>query len=354
MSTNDFEHVDLGPLETLLQDPEIMEIMINGMDSVYIEKQGKLQLVDVEFKSEDHILHIIKLILGAVGREISPRNPIVDVRLPDGSRVHAAIPPVAVNGSALTIRKFPANPFASEDLLRFGSYSEKIQQFLQAAVQARLNMVIAGGTSSGKTTVFNIVAGFIPHNERIVTAETLVQLQVRHPHVVSLESQPPDADGYGGVDIATLIRSAYRMRPNRILTNDVAGAEVWEMIQVMSQGYDGSMFGMHANNIQDALERVEMMATAATNLPLLQIRSRIGQSIHLILQQNRLSDGTRKIVTIAEVRGLRDNLVETRDLMRYEIQDTAENGKLIGEFVWTGHRPQFAERLNLPDDFFDA
>ena len=354
MSTNDFEHVDLGPLETLLEDPDITEIMINGMNSVYIEKGGKLQLVDVQFKSEEHILHIIKLILSAVGREISPRNPIQDVRLPDGSRVHAAIPPVAVNGPLLTIRKFPANPFQSADLIRFGSYTEKIEQFIQAAVQARLNLVVSGGTASGKTTVLNIIAGFIPHDERIVTAETITQLRLRHPHVVSLESIPPDADGVGGIDTATLIRSAYRMRPDRILTSDVSSGEAWEMLQAMSQGHDGCMFAMHANNIQDALERIEMMATATTNLPLLQIRSRIAQSVHLILQQNRLSDGTRKIITIAEVRGLRDNLVETRDLMRFEVAGTDENGKLVGDFVWTGHRPQFAERLNLPEDFFDA
>lgn len=352
MSTNDFEHVDLGPLETLLQDPDIMEIMINGMDSVYIEKHGKLQLAGVQFKSEAHILHIIKLILSTVGREISPRNPILDLRLPDGSRVHAAIPPVAVNGPVLTIRKFPSNPFESADLIGFGSYTEKIEQFLQAVVEARLNIIVSGGTSSGKTTVFNIIAGFIPHDERIVTAETMTQLRLRHPHVVSLESIPPDADGVGGIDTAALIRSAYRMRPDRILTSDVTSGEAWEMLQAMSQGYDGSMFAMHANNVQDALERIEMMATAATNLPLLQIRSRIAQSVHLILQQNRLADGKRKIVTIAEVRGMRDNMVDTHDLMRYEVHDTDENDKIVGDFVWTEQRPQYANLLNLPEDFF--
>lgn len=347
-----FEHVNLGKLEPLLEDPDITEIMINGTQGVYVVKHGELVKTDITFEFEDHVERIIKVILSAIGQEIDERTPMIDTRLPDGSRVNAVIRPTAVTGPSLTLRRFSTHQFTWDDLVGFGSVSEDIVKFLRACVEARRNIIVAGGTSSGKTTIFNAVSELIPPNERIVTAEKTVQLRIRHDHVVALETRQPDIDGKGEITMQDLIQNAQGMRPDRILTSDVSGSEAWDMLDVMTNGYDGSMFTMHATSVHDVLDRLEMMCTMATSLPLVPIRARIAQAIDLIVLQMRGPDGTRKVVNIAEVVGLKNNVIETQDIFRFEATGERD-GRITGEFKCTGYKPTFAEHLDLPGDFFE-
>lgn len=352
MSSNETqEEFVLGPLKQLLDDPDITEIMVNGTANIYIEKRGKLIETDLSFETEDDILNTINSIIKPLGRHISENAPIVDGRLSDGTRINAVIRPVALTGPTLTLRKFSFPQMTVENLLEYGSWTEKVVEFLKACIEARLNLVLSGNTSSGKTTVFNVLSEFIPEDERIVTVETTAELMLRHKHLVILETRPPDKDGRGEINIANLIMNATRMRPDRIISGEVRGAEAWDMLQVMTSGYDGSMFTTHAIDVADTLDRIELWCTAATNLPLLQIRGKIAQGINLIVHQHRLQDGTRKIIEISEVVGLKNNNIETRTIMQY-VRTGEVDGKLTGESRFTGYIPTFAKRLNLPEKFF--
>jgi len=325
--------------------------MVNGTQAIYIEKGGKLHETEAHFESEDHIMRVIQGLCEPLGRTINEVTPIVDARLPDGSRINAVVRPIALTGPTLTIRKFPARTLTVEDLIGLGAWSEKVVEFLQQAIQARVNMVVSGGTSSGKTTVFNLLSRFFDDNERVVTVETAAELQLQHKHVIALESRPPNRDGTGEITMADLIMNASRMRPDRIIGGEVRSGEVWDMLQVMTQGFDGSMFTIHAVDVPDVLDRIEMMCIASVSLPVLQIRAKIAQGINLITHQDRLPDGTRRITRISEVVGLKNNIIETRDIMRY-MPTGSDNGRTVGEFRFTGVIPTFANRLELPENFF--
>lgn len=353
MTDSDFAGIDLQPIDPLLADPDVTEVMVNGMNGVYIEKNGQTIKTDVQFDNEAQIVNLIQRIVTPLGRTIDERSPIVDARLPDGSRVNAVIRPIALDGPALTLRKFSHMNLTWEQLIGFGSVNEKLVEFLRACVRARLNMVIAGGTNAGKTTIMNALSEFIPADERIVTAEVTAELFLRHGHVVAMETRPPDGDGLGEITITDLIVNAQRMRPDRIISGEVRGGEAWDMLQAMTLGYDGSMFTIHANNVRDVLERLETMSTATTSLPLLQIRAKIAQGVNLIVQQLLLQGGGRKIVTVTEVIGMKNNVIELQDIGRFEPTGKAD-GRIIGEFRLTGETPTFADRLELPDGFFEA
>lgn len=342
---------ELGPLEELLEDPEISEIMVNGTANIYVEKRGKMIETDLKFESEEEILVTIQGIIKPLGRTISEKSPIVDARLSDGTLINAVIPPIALTGSTLTLRKFNKGELTIEQLIRFGSWSEKVVEFLRACVEVHLNLIVSGGTSSGKTTIFNTISEFIPDDERIVSVETRAELNLRHKHLVALETRPANPEGEGEISIGRLISNATRMRPDRIIAGEVRGGEVWDILQVMTSGYDGSMFTIHANDVSDALDRIELWSTAATSLPLLQIRGKIAQGIHVIVQQNRLPDGTRRITDISEVVGLKNSNIETRSIMTY-VPTGQENGRTVGEFRFTGYIPTFAKRLTLRENFF--
>lgn len=354
MSTSHFEHLDFGPLEILLQEPDISEILVNGMHGVYVERRGKLEArPDIQFKSDEHIVHIMQQIATAAGRTLSAQTPIVDVRLPDESRINLVIAPVAVDGPLMTIRKIRGNPLTLENLLSFGSLDDKLVEFFKAVFSARLNVVISGGTGSGKTTLQNVLIGLIAADERIVVAEPILELQLRNPHVVRLEGVAPDNNGKRGINILDLLHNARKMRPDRIVTSTVSGPEVWEMLNIMTDGYDGSVFAIHAENAQDAIQRIEMMSTIATNLPLLQIRSRIAQAVSLIVQQS-LRHGKRRVMSVTALQGIQNNVIQTVELMRFEQDGIDEQGHSFGRFVWTGNVPDFADQLDLPSGFFSS
>jgi len=351
MTKDAFAELDFGVLEPLLADPTVLEIMVNGTEGIFVEKRGKIEDAGVRFEEEDEIVYVAKQIAEAVGRVWDERLPMVDIRLPDGSRMNMVLRPVAINGPLMTLRKMVNMDLNWDQLLGYGSLSPEIMTFLQACIEGQCNLVMAGGTGSGKTTIINALSEFIPKDERIVTVEEIAMLQLRHPHVVGLETQPADVEGRGEVTMHDLVVNAQKMRPDRIISSDVKGAEAWQLLNVMSQGYDGSMFTIHATSVSDVLERLEMLATTATSLPLLQIRARIAQGIDVIAQQLRLRDGTRKIVAISEVVGLTNNVIETQDIFRFEVTGE-EDGRIQGEFRKTGYVPTFAQRLNLPEDFF--
>lgn len=342
---------DLGPLEQLLKDPDVTEIMVNGTDAIYVEKHGELTKTELNFESEDAVLRTINSIIEPLGRWISEDAPIVDARLADGSRINAVIRPIALTGPTLTLRKTWNKPLSWDDLIKYGSVSKKPLEFLKACIIAKQNMIISGGTSSGKTTIINALSEFIPDTERIITAEVTAELRLRHGHVVVLETRPPNPNGKGEITMADLITNAQRMRPNRIISGEVRGAEAWDMLQAMTLGYDGSMFTIHATTPQDALERIEMMSTSATNLPLLQIRSKIATGVNIITQQNQLHDGSRKITYITEIIGMKNNVIETRDIFEF-VQTGSKDGRIVGEFRLLA-KPTFANRLDLPNDFWN-
>ncbi|RLD05300.1 MAG: CpaF family protein [Chloroflexota bacterium] len=334
-----------GPIQPLLDDPLITEVMVNGHDSVYVERAGKLTKTNVTFKDNAHVMRIIEKIVLPLGRRIDSDSPTVDARLPDGSRVNAVVPPVAVDGPSITIRKFGKDKLTVEDVIKFGSLTRSMADFLEACVVGRLNIVISGGTGSGKTTLLNILSSFVPDNERIVTIEDSAELQLRQDHIVRLETKPPDIDGKGEVDVRHLVRNSLRMRPDRIVVGEVRGGEALDMLQAMNTGHDGSLTTLHANTPRDALSRLETMSLmAGLDMPLSIIREQIASAVDVIVQQSRLSDGSRKVTHITEVAGMEGNTIVMTDIFKFE-QTGIEDGKIIGELKPTGMRPMFSKRL---------
>jgi pilus assembly protein CpaF len=340
------EILGLGPIEPLIRDPEINEVMVNGPDSVYVERAGRLEKTAVRFKDKTHVLRIIEKIVSPLGRRIDEASPMVDARLKDGSRVNAIIPPLALTGPCLTIRKFSKDPFQVEDLIGFGTISREIATFLESCVRARLNIIVSGGTGSGKTTTLNVLSSFIPTDERIVTVEDAAELQLRQDHVVTLESRPPNIEGKGHVSIRDLVRNCLRMRPDRIVIGEVRGGESLDMLQAMNTGHDGSITTAHSNSPRDTLARIEtMVLMAGMDLPLRAIREQICSALDLIVHQERLKDGTRRITHITEVLGLENNIITLQDIFKFESQGVDDSGRYIGKIKPTGIVPQFVERF---------
>ncbi len=347
-----------GPLETLLNDPEISEIMVNGPRSIYIERKGKLTKSDVMFNNDEHVMRVIDRIISPLGRRCDESSPMVDARLPDGSRVNAVIRPISLVGPCLSIRKFKKEGITVEDMIRFGSLSREMAEFLSACVRARLNVVVSGGTGSGKTTTLNALSSFIPEDERIITVENAAELQLRQDHVVTLESRPPNVEGKGEISIRDLVINCLRMRPERIVVGECRGGEALEMLQAMNTGHDGSMTTLHANTPRDAIARIEtMVLMAGMDLPVRAIREQIASAINLIVQQSRLKDGSRKIINITEVQGMEGDVVVLQDVFVFEQTGMDERGKIVGQLRPTGIRPKFVElfesqNIYLPPNIF--
>lgn len=349
-----------GPINPLLMDPEVSEVMVNGAHQVYVEKSGKVQLTDVRFRDNEQVMHVIEKIVSPLGRRIDESSPMVDARLPDGSRVNAIIPPLALNGPTVTIRKFSKDPLTIDDLISFGTVTKEMSLFLDACVKARLNIFISGGTGSGKTTTLNVLSSFIPDDERIVTIEDAAELQLSQEHVVSLESRPANIEGKGAVTIRDLVKNSLRMRPERIIIGEVRGGEALDMLQAMNTGHDGSLATGHANSPRDMIARLEtMVLMAGMELPIKAIRQQISGAIDLIVQQTRLKDGSRKIVNITEVQGLEGDMVILQDIFIFNQQGVDKSGKIFGKMVSTGIRPKFYDRLeasgiHIPASVFQA
>ncbi len=340
------EITGLGPLQALLEDPEVNEIMVNSADRVYVERGGRLELAPVTFESDKQVLHLIEKIVAPLGRRIDESSPMVDARLPDGSRVNAVIPPVALKGPCLTIRKFSRDPLTVEDLVRGGSLTADMATFLEACVRARLNIIVSGGTGSGKTTLLNILSGFIPEDERIVTIEDAAELQLRQDHVVSLETRPANVEGKGEIPIRQLVRNALRMRPDRIVVGEVRGGEALDMLQAMNTGHDGSLTTGHANSPRDMLARLEtMVLMAGMELPVRAIREQIASALDLIIQTARLKDGSRRVTHLTEVQGMEGDVIVLQDIFVFHQLGVGPDGRVAGEFRPTGIRPRFHERL---------
>lgn len=351
------EILGLGPLQPLLEDETITEIMVNGAKNIYIERKGKIHRVPVTFENNDHVLRIIDRIVAPLGRRIDESSPYVDARLADGSRVNAVIPPISLVGPVLTIRKFSRNPITVEQLVQFGSITQEALQFLKACVESRLNIVISGGTGSGKTTLLNILSSFIPSDERIVTIENAAELQLRQEHVVTLESRPPNIEGRGEVTIRALVVNALRMRPERIIVGEIRDEAALDMLQAMNTGHDGSMTTLHSNGPRDTLSRLETMTLmAGMDLPSRAIREQISSAIELIVHQSRMRDGTRKITHITEVSGMEGEVITMTDLFVFE-QTGIDNGQIVGHLRPTGLRPKFMDKIeasgiHLPPSIF--
>ncbi len=336
----------LGPLEPLLEDQDITEIMVNGPHLVYIERKGKIELSPVTFKDDEHVHKVIQRIVSAIGRRIDESSPMADARLKDGSRVNIIIPPLALSGPTITIRKFAKNPLTVSDLVRFASASPKMMSFLEACVKGRLNIIVSGGTGSGKTTLLSILSGFIPNNERIVTIEDAAELQLRQAHVVTLESRPPNMEGAGEITIRDLVRNSLRMRPDRIVVGEVRSGETLDMLQAMNTGHDGSLTTAHANSPRDLLSRLEtMVLMSGMEIPVKAIREQISSALDLIVQQARMKDGSRKITSITEVVGMEGDTITLQDIYVYKPEGLNSMGMLKGSFVATGIRPSFTEKL---------
>jgi pilus assembly protein CpaF len=336
----------LGPLEPLLQDPTVNDILVNTYESVYVERGGVLEKTNVSFKDNTHLMHIIDKIVSSVGRRVDESAPMVDARLADGSRVNIIIPPLAVDGPILSIRRFGTTPLTANDLLSYGEYTPQMLDILQKAVKARLNIVISGGTGSGKTTLLNVLSGFISERERIVTIEDSAELQLKQAHVVRLECRPPNVEGKGGVRQRELVINALRMRPDRIVVGEVRGEEALDMLQAMNTGHDGSVTTIHANSPRDALSRIETMCMMANlNLPEKAVRQQIAAAIQLIVQISRLSDGSRRITHVTEITGSSGDMVSMQDIFLFEKRGVGPNGKVLGRFYATGIVPKFAEKL---------
>jgi len=339
------EILGFGPIEPLLADESITEIMVNGPNKIYIERKGKLEKVNLTFESDEHLMRIIDRIVSPLGRRIDESSPYVDARLPDGSRVNAIIPPLALNGPTLTIRKFSKTPLTIDDLIRFGSITPEAVEFLRACVIARLNIIVSGGTGSGKTTFLNILSGFIPDDERIITVENAAELQLRQEHVVTLESRPPNIEGKGEVSIRDLVINCLRMRPDRIVVGECRGGEAPDMLQAMNTGHDGSLTTAHANSPRDTLSRLEtMVLMAGMDLPVRAIREQVASAVDLIIQQSRMQDGSRKVINITEVQGMEGDVIVMSDIFAFE-QQGMEAGRVIGRLKPTGIRPKFVERI---------
>ncbi len=351
------EILGYGPIEPLLRDDTITEIMVNGPKQVYIERGGKLYKTDVTFENDDHVMRIIDRIVSPIGRRVDESTPYVDARLPDGSRVNIIIPPISLIGPVITIRKFSRDPFTVDDLIRFGTMTPEIAKFLEACVKARLNIIVSGGTGSGKTTTLNVLSSFIPEDERIITIENAAELQLHQEHVVTLESRPPNIEGKGEITIRDLVINALRMRPERIIVGECRGGEALDMLQAMNTGHDGSLTTLHSNSPRDTLSRLEtMVLMAGMELPVRAIREQIASAVDLIVHQERLRDGTRKIVSITEVQGMEGDVIVLQDIFVFE-KTGIRDGKVIGEFKATGVRPKFIEKFEamgiyLPPQIF--
>ena len=353
------EMLGFGPLEPLLADPGVSDILVNTCSKVYIERGGRLELTDVTFHDNAHLMKIIEKIVSRVGRRVDESSPMVDARLPDGSRVNAIIPPLAVDGPILSIRRFAANPLTIENLLAYKSVTPPMVQVLQALGQAKINILISGGTGSGKTTLLNLISGFIPGNERIVTIEDAAELQMRQPHVVRLETRPANIEGKGEVTQRALVRNALRMRPDRIILGEVRGAEALDMLQAMNTGHEGSLATIHSNTPRDALARLEnMVGMAGVNLTPRATRQQICSAVTVVLQVTRLTDGARKLVSMQEITGMEGDVIAMQEIFRFEQTGVDADSKVLGHFSASGVRPRFAERLRLfgaavPDAAFD-
>ena len=336
----------LGPLEPLMQDADISDILVNTYKSIFIERHGRLEKTDVRFQDDKHLLQVIDRIVSAVGRRIDDSQPMVDARLPDGSRVNAIIKPLALDGPHLSIRKFRRDALSSDDLLRYESASEQMIELLSGVIKARLNVLISGGTGAGKTTLLNIMSSFIPPTERIVTIEDSAELQLRQPHVVRLETRPANIEGTGEVAQRMLLVNALRMRPDRIIMGECRGPEAVDMLQAMNTGHDGSLTTLHANTARDALSRLEtMIAMASLDLPEKAMRQQIANAIQVVIQVSRLGDGTRKVTNISEITGMEGDVITMQDIFVFDRQGVGEGGKVQGQFKATGIRPKFADRL---------
>src|SRR5664279_1246284 len=336
----------LGPLEPLLQDPSVSDILVNTYNTVYVERHGVLEETSVAFKDNVHLMHIIDKIVSGVGRRVDESSPMVDARLPDGSRVNVIVPPLAVDGPILSIRRFGSTPLTGQDLVNKGALTQEMLDVLQKAVQARLNIVVSGGTGAGKTTLLNVLSGFISERERIVTIEDSAELQLKQAHVVRLECRPPNVEGKGGVRQRELVINALRMRPDRIVVGEVRGEEALDMLQAMNTGHDGSVTTVHANSPRDALSRIETMCMMANlNLPEKAVRQQIAAAIQLIVQISRLSDGSRRITHVTEITGSSGDMVSMQDIFLFEKRGVGINGRVLGRFYATGIVPKFAEKL---------
>ena len=335
-----------GPINPLIHDPTVSEIMVNSYNQVFVERDGKIERTDIIFRDNAHVLHTIDKIITPLGRRVDESSPMVDARLPDGSRVNAIIPPLAIKGPTLTIRKFATDPFTSEDLISFGTMTREIARFLRACVRARINMLVSGGTGSGKTTTLNVLSSFIPEKERIVTIEDAAELQLRQEHVVTLESRPANIEGKGQITIRDLVINSLRMRPDRIVVGEVRGGEALDMLQAMNTGHDGSISTLHANNPRDALARMEtMVLMAGMDLPLRAIREQVSSAVNLIVQQARFNDGSRKITNVTEVVGMEGDIITLQDIFVYRQSGFNEKGYVTGKHLATGIIPKCMEKL---------
>jgi len=340
------EVMGLGPLEPLLKDDSVNDILVNGPQQIFVERGGKLTLTDITFKDERHLLRIIDKIVSAVGRRVDESNPYVDARLADGSRFNAMVPPVAVDGSLVSIRKFKKEKLAIDDLVRFGAFTEEMAAYLQAAVSTRLNVIVSGGTGSGKTTTLNALSSFIDNSERILTIEDTAELQLQQVHVGRMESRPPNVEGKGAVTQRDCLRNALRMRPDRIIVGETRGEEVIDMLQAMNTGHDGSMTTIHANSARDGISRLEnMVAMAGIEMPIKAVRSQIAAAVNLIVQASRLQDGSRRMVSITEITGMEGDVISMQEIFRFERLGMEPSGRIIGRFTATGIRSHYAERF---------
>ena len=352
------EILGLGPIEPLLKDSSVTEVMVNGPDSIYIERKCRLQKTDVRFRNTEHLMHIIDRIVTAVGRRVDESSPMVDARLADGSRVNVIIPPLSLTGPCVTIRKFSKDVLTVDKMIEFGSFDQRMAEFLEDCVKGRLNIVVSGGTGSGKTTLLNVLSSYVPATERIVTLEDSAELQLKQDHVVTLETRPPNIEGEGEVTMRDLVRNALRMRPDRIIVGECRTGEALDVLQAMNTGHDGSMTTAHANSARDALSRLEtMVLMSGMELPLRAIRSQIASAVDIIVQIARLRDGSRKIINIAEVTGMEGDIITLQDLFYFENHGVDQDGRITGAFLTSGLRPLCTEKLamngvTLPPDLF--
>jgi pilus assembly protein CpaF len=335
-----------GPIQSLLDDPDVSEVMVNGPEKVFVEKEGKLVKTNITFDDDDHVVRVIERIILPLGRRVDYDSPTVDARLPDGSRVNAVVRPVAIDGPSITIRKFRKDKLTVEELIKFGSMTQQMASFLEACVKARFNIIISGGTGSGKTTLLNVMSGFIPENERIITLEDAAELQLQQDHVMRMETKSPNADGLGAVTIRDLVRNSLRMRPDRIVVGEVRGGEALDMLQAMNTGHDGSLTTIHANTPRDAISRVEtLVLMAGMDLPLKVVRQQISSAVDLIVQQTRLKDGQRKVTQVTEVAGMEGDIIVLTDIFKFNQTGVSPEGQVLGEVNATGIRPNFTPRL---------
>ncbi len=340
------EVLGLGPLEPLLADPTINDILVNGSQKVYVERRGRLEKVSVRFRDDQHLLKIIDKIATSVGRRIDESSPMVDARLADGSRVNAVIPPLALDGPSLSIRKFAVDPLKVDDLIRIGTITTATARLMEAIVKSRLNVIISGGTGTGKTTFLNVMSSFIPSYERIVTIEDSAELQLQQDHIVRLETRPPNIEGHGEVTLRDLVKNALRMRPDRIVVGEVRGGEALDMLQAMNTGHDGSLTTIHANTPRDALSRLEtMISMAGLEIPDKAIRQQVASAVHVVIQLARLSDGSRRLVSLSEITGLEGETISMQEIFRYTQQGVDDRGRVLGRFGPTGIRPRCADRI---------